>query len=69
MDDLDRASALETREREAAIARARQMGIGIGPAPVGARDCEDCGEPIPQARIDAVPHAERCAFCQREIEQ
>ncbi len=65
MDDIDRAQALDEQHRQHAINRARQMGIGIGPAPhTGPRECMDCGEDIPDARLAAVPNADRCAFCQ-----
>lgn len=30
--------------------------------------CHDCGEPIPQARRDAVPGCSFCAECQRLVE-
>ncbi|HIE52263.1 MAG TPA: conjugal transfer protein TraR [Armatimonadetes bacterium] len=30
--------------------------------------CEDCGRPIPQARLEALPYAERCVECQSRIE-
>ena len=38
-------------------ARAR---LPTGP---GATQCEECGEPIPEARRQAVPHTDRCAQC------
>ena len=30
----------------------------------GRPDCEDCGEPIPEARRQAVPGVRRCVACQ-----
>ncbi len=30
----------------------------------GRHDCEDCGEPIPEARRRAVPGVRRCVACQ-----
>lgn len=41
-----------------AIARARL------PAGEGLSDCEECGEPIPQARRTALPGARTCVGCQ-----
>ncbi len=30
--------------------------------------CEDCGKPIPEARLKAMPEATRCVECQRRSE-
>lgn len=30
--------------------------------------CRDCGQPIPEARLQAVPEAVRCIDCQRHFE-
>ncbi len=30
--------------------------------------CEGCEEPIPKARLNAVPHARNCVDCQRKAE-
>ena len=30
--------------------------------------CETCEEPIPKARLNAVPHARNCVDCQRKVE-
>ena len=68
MDDLDQAQQFETMHRDEAIRRARQMGIGVGPAPAGPRECEDCGNEIPQARGEAVPGATKCIGCQEASE-
>lgn len=35
----------------------------------GAADCADCGEPIPEARRQAMPAATCCTFCQQEREK
>ena len=45
---------------EDAIRRARSR-LGTGPGRV---DCEDCGEPIPEARRKAVPGVRLCVTCQ-----
>jgi RNA polymerase-binding transcription factor DksA len=34
----------------------------------GSEYCIDCGEVIPQARRDALPSAQRCAFDQTQFE-
>jgi DnaK suppressor protein len=31
--------------------------------------CEGCGQPIPKARLNAVPHARFCVDCQRKNER
>lgn len=31
--------------------------------------CESCDEPIPKARLNAVPHARFCVTCQRKAER
>ncbi|HEY7534098.1 MAG TPA: TraR/DksA C4-type zinc finger protein [Nitrospiraceae bacterium] len=30
--------------------------------------CDDCGEPIPPARLRALPFAKRCVACQKQVE-
>ena len=42
------------------IERARSR-LGAGP---GRADCEECGEPIPEARRKAVPGVRLCIDCQ-----
>jgi len=42
------------------IERARSR-LGTGP---GRRECEACGEPIPEARRKAVPGVRLCVACQ-----
>lgn len=67
-DVMDRA---QEREREwlhdqlahQAVRAARQRS----PAPV--LDCEDCGEPIPAARRQALPGVRRCVGCQTALER
>jgi RNA polymerase-binding protein DksA len=31
--------------------------------------CERCGRQIPQARLDAIPYAERCLECEQTLER
>ena len=45
---------------EDAVKRLRAEGEGRA----SLKDCEDCGEPIPQARREAVPGVRRCVACQ-----
>ena len=33
------------------------------------RECEECGEPIPEARRKAVPGVRRCIQCQQEADR
>jgi phage/conjugal plasmid C-4 type zinc finger TraR family protein len=44
------------------VARARSR-LPSGPS---LQSCEDCGEPIPEARRRAVPGVQRCVHCQAE---
>lgn len=47
------------------VRRARSR-LGGGPS---LEDCEDCGDPIPQARRHAVPGVRRCVACQAEADR
>ena len=47
---------------EDAVERARAR-LPKGPS---REDCEECGEPIPQARRDAIPGVKLCVACQTE---
>jgi DnaK suppressor protein len=31
--------------------------------------CELCGEPIPRARLDAIPYAARCLECEEKVQR
>jgi phage/conjugal plasmid C-4 type zinc finger TraR family protein len=33
------------------------------------RDCEECGEPIPEARRKALPGVRLCVTCQQELDE
>lgn len=59
-DEFDRASELEEKERESAIARQRKK-TRKGPA---LSHCEDCGDEIPKERLAAAPGCRRCIECQ-----
>ena len=67
MTDLyDRAAEIEQFHRETAI---RKQAEKNNPAAVSAYECEECGEPIPEARRQAVIGCLCCISCQQEIEQ
>jgi len=66
MDDIDRAQALETRQRQEALARfasARRK-----PTNSSLTHCAACGEPIPEVRRLAVPGCRLCVGCQAQRE-
>lgn len=50
----------EIREVEAALLRIARGGYGI---------CRECEQPIPFARLEANPTAERCIACQTDVER
>ena len=50
---LDRQKARQARIEESMRPR----------APGAATDCDDCGAPIPAARLAALPHTGRCVEC------
>jgi phage/conjugal plasmid C-4 type zinc finger TraR family protein len=64
-DIFDRASELELRQREDAIARQR---ASVAPVTDGKADCVDCGVDIPAKRREAVPGCTRCIECERSAE-
>ncbi len=59
MDIFDQAQELERLEREAALSREWIDGVAC---------CRECGEPIPPARLAAVPGVGLCKACQEEME-
>lgn len=64
MDIIDIANARADRFNKAALSRVGSSG----PARESLTHCEDCGEPIPEARRLAVPGCTRCRDCQEEFE-
>lgn len=71
MDIFDQAQELERLEREAALSRARNAAAQGGEGPEwidGVACCRECGEPIPPARLAAVPGVGLCKACQEEME-
>lgn len=58
-EQLDEQSRREAEDIQAALERIEQGTFG---------SCEACGEPIGQARLDALPTARRCVPCQERME-
>lgn len=58
-DQIDRANDLAEQERERSLALFRQH-----PTPCSRLFCEDCDEPIPEIRRQAVQGCTRCIDCQ-----
>jgi len=54
LEGLGNAGLVEIRMIQAALRRIEDGTYG---------ECVACGEPIPEARLEAVPHAPRCARC------
>jgi DnaK suppressor protein len=57
--EIDR-DADELRRIDTALARLSEGSYGL---------CEDCGQPIPAARLQAEPTALRCVQCQEKYEK
>ena len=64
-DDIDRAQGInEIHQAEALAAHFRNRRT-LPAAAFASTTCEDCGEPIPEARQQASPGCIRCIGCQR----
>jgi len=63
-DEADRAQVSNETFLEARIAECR----GKSQQGEGAEECEECGEPIPLKRREAVPGCLYCVACQAEYE-
>ena len=69
MDVFDQATELERLDREAALSRARAAMDQGGPDWIdGVACCRECGEPIPQKRLEALPGVGLSRACQEERE-
>lgn len=69
MDVFDQATELERLDRESALMRARAAIDRGGPEIIdGVACCRDCGDPIPQKRLEALPGVGLCRTCQEERE-
>ncbi|QIK14896.1 TraR/DksA family transcriptional regulator [Leclercia sp. 29361] len=62
-DFADDASAVEELQRNAALSAHR-----INRDAVSAKHCEECCEPLPEARRKAYPGCTMCVECQGEME-
>ena len=70
MDIFDQAQELERLARETALQRARSSQYWEGPEWIdGQACCRECGEPIPQKRLEALPGVGLCRACQEERER
>lgn len=70
MDIFDQATELERLDRESALQRARFSMPQEGPEWIdGEPCCRECGDPIPPARMKAIPGVGMCLPCQEEWER
>ncbi|MCG7499372.1 TraR/DksA C4-type zinc finger protein [Vibrio sp. Of7-15] len=67
MDVLDRASEIEAKQRQMAIARHRKNQVPS--SQTSAKTCQECDVAIPVKRQELVPGCQHCARCQSLIEQ
>ena len=63
LDQIDRANELAEKERQIALAKHRQNRTALS-----LTHCEDCDEPIPEARRKYVIGCTRCIDCQSIFE-
>lgn len=64
-DIFDRASELEQKTRERALAAQAQRAALTGKTVAdSATECQDCGDDIPLKRRKAMPGCQRCIHCQ-----
>ena len=69
-DPVDRGCEREDELRADAIAdQRRRAGMDGKTAADSAETCNACGEPIPEARRQAVPGVQTCIECQTLIER
>ena len=66
MDEFDRAQELEALHLAASLAAQAAASRPLG---ASLAQCDDCGDPIPEARRLAVPGCTRCMACQELAEQ
>lgn len=68
-DECDRAQAIN-EQLQGDLLAAHFCRVRRLPAEAFApTDCDDCGEPIPEARLAAAPGCIRCIDCQRAFER
>lgn len=69
-DPIDHAQELEERQRDTALRRqATRAGLAGKTMADSAKGCQDCDQPIPEARRWAVPGCQRCVKCQTIYEE
>ena len=69
-DFIDMAQMLESLERQAALSHALNRPAGPGPILInGKPHCRECVEPIPAARLKAVPGTGLCVHCASFLQQ
>lgn len=59
----------EHEQMDATVNDALERVRNALPKGESAEYCDECGEPIPQARRVAVPGVQHCIGCQNELEQ
>ena len=70
MDVFDQATELERIERESALRQAAAGTFQEGPEWIDGKPCcRECGDPIPEARLKAIPGVGLCLACQEEWEK
>lgn len=69
-DIYDRASELEQKTRERALAaQTQRAGLTGKTVADSAAECKDCGDDIPLKRRKAMPGCQRCIHCQERQEK
>jgi phage/conjugal plasmid C-4 type zinc finger TraR family protein len=68
-DDLDRAQAINEQLLADALDAHQRRRPRIDPAAFAPTECEDCGEPISEKRMQAMPGCIRCIDCQTNHER
>ncbi len=70
MDVFDQATELERINRESALLSAMKAMHHEGPEWIdGKACCAECGNPIPEARLRAIPGVGLCLECQEDRER
>lgn len=67
-DAADIATERECILRQEALARLHAARGAQRTSQASRATCEECGDPIPQARRAAVPGVRLCITCQKELE-
>ena len=66
MDECDQARVFNDFHRDLAISNRERPGVSE--TGESRETCLECGEPIPQARREAMPGCTLCIKCQTELE-